>query len=201
MCRVSDFSDPPVGAVVDLPGEIATNKAAARSALLTARRRLTVDQLADASRRIVVHLSDLVRTTHPAVIAAYEPFGTEPGVHLDRSLPEVLAATARVLVPVLMSDNDLDWRDWNEPGGRLGPAAIAEAELIVVPAVAVDRTGVRLGRGGGSYDRALARVPAGTPVIALLYDGELVHSLPAQPHDRRVTAVVTPLAGMIPLPR
>jgi 5-formyltetrahydrofolate cyclo-ligase len=200
---VSDFSDPSVEATVDLPADVVARKAAARSALLTARRTRTIDQLADASRRIVVHLSDLVRTTQPAVIATYEPFGTEPGVHLGRSLPEVLAATAtapRVLVPVLMSDNDLDWRDWNEPGGRLGVDAIAEAELIIVPAVAVDRRGVRLGRGGGSYDRALARVPAGTPVIALLYDGELVHTLPAQPHDRRVTAVVTPLAGMIPLP-
>ncbi|NUR70303.1 MAG: 5-formyltetrahydrofolate cyclo-ligase [Hamadaea sp.] len=189
---------------VDLPAELAASKAAVRSALLTARRERTADQLADASRRIVVHLSDLVRTTQPAVIAAYEPFGTEPGVHLDGSLPAVLATTGgapRVLLPVLMSDNDLDWRDWTDPGGRLGPAAIAEADLIVVPAVAVDRTGTRLGRGGGSYDRALARVPAGTPIVALLHDGELVHSLPAQPHDRRVTAVVTPLGGMIPLPR
>ncbi|MEV6966420.1 5-formyltetrahydrofolate cyclo-ligase [Hamadaea sp. NPDC051192] len=189
---------------VDLPADLAASKAAARSALLTARRERTIEQLADASRRIVVHLSDLVRTTRPAVIAAYEPFGTEPGVHLDGSLPGRLAAAPgapRVLLPVLMSDNDLDWRDWNDPGERLGPMAIAEAELIVVPAVAVDRTGVRLGRGGGSYDRALARVPAGTPVIALLHDGELVHRLAAQPHDRRVTAVVTPLGGMIPLPR
>ncbi|NUO55252.1 MAG: 5-formyltetrahydrofolate cyclo-ligase [Hamadaea sp.] len=189
---------------VDLPAEIAADKATVRSALLTARRERTVDQLADASRRVVAHLSDLVRTTQPAVIAAYEPFGTEPGVHLDGSLPALLAAASgapRVLVPVLMSDNDLDWRDWNDPGERLGPAAIAEAELIIVPALAVDRTGVRLGRGGGSYDRALARVPTGTPVLALLHDGELVHRLPAQPHDRRVTAVVTPLGGMIPLPR
>ncbi|MEV0273271.1 5-formyltetrahydrofolate cyclo-ligase [Hamadaea sp. NPDC050747] len=189
---------------VDLPAEIAADKATVRSALLTARRERTVDQLADASRRVVAHLSDLVRTTQPAVIAAYEPFGTEPGVHLDGSLPALLAAASgapRVLVPVLMSDNDLDWRDWNDPGERLGPAAIAEVELIIVPALAVDRSGVRLGRGGGSYDRALARVPTGTPVLALLHDGELVHRLPAQPHDRRVTAVVTPLGGMIPLPR
>ena len=71
--------------------------------------------------------------------------------------------------------------------------------MVVVPAVAVDRAGVRLGRGGGSYDRVLARVPPGVPVIALLYDGELCAALPAGPHDRRVTAVVTPSAGFVPL--
>jgi 5-formyltetrahydrofolate cyclo-ligase len=76
-----------------------------------------------------------------------------------------------------------------EPSGpRLGPAAVADAHLVVVPALAVDRTGTRLGRGGGSYDRALARVRA--PSVALLYAGELVDALPAEPHDRRVSGVL-----------
>lgn len=188
---------------VDLPAPLATNKTAARSALLTARRQLTPDQLAQASRLLLVQLSDLVRTKHPAVIATYEPFGSEPGVHLDRPLPERLASAGgalHVLVPILMADNDLDWRDWNDPSGRLGVTAIAEADLVIVPALAVDRTGVRLGRGGGSYDRALARVRPGVPIIALLHDGEVAHSLPAQPHDCRVTAVMTPTGGMIRLP-
>jgi 5-formyltetrahydrofolate cyclo-ligase len=64
----------------------------------------------------------------------------------------------------------------------------------VVPALAVDRRGSRLGRGGGSYDRALARVPAGRPVLALLYDGECPEVVPTEPHDRRVTVAVTPHA-------
>jgi 5-formyltetrahydrofolate cyclo-ligase len=108
------------------------------------------------------------------------------------------------LLPVLLPDLDLDWAVYDgalvparfglrEPSGpRLGPAAIGSAALVVVPAVAVDRRGVRLGRGGGSYDRALARVPAGTMIVAALYDGELVDALPADPHDVRVTAVATP---------
>ncbi|TDB95060.1 5-formyltetrahydrofolate cyclo-ligase, partial [Micromonospora fluostatini] len=87
-----------------------------------------------------------------------------------------------------------------EPAGpRLGVTAIAGADLVVVPALAVDRRGLRLGRGGGSYDRALARVPATVPTVALLHDGELVGSLPAQPHDRPVRAVVTPASGVIEL--
>ena len=74
----------------------------------------------------------------------------------------------------------------------LGVQTVAEADLVLVPALAVGADGTRLGRGGGSYDRALARVPAGVPVVALLYDGELLPAVPSEPHDRRVTAVVTP---------
>jgi 5-formyltetrahydrofolate cyclo-ligase len=69
---------------------------------------------------------------------------------------------------------------------------------VIVPALAVDRRGVRLGRGGGSYDRALSRVPVGTPIVAALYDGELLDALPADPHDVRVTGVATP-AGLVRL--
>lgn len=87
-------------------------------------------------------------------------------------------------------------RGMREPTGpRLGPTAIADAELVIVPAVAVDRRGIRLGRGGGSYDRALARVGAGALVVAPLHDGELVDVVPAEPHDRPVDAVITPTLG------
>jgi 5-formyltetrahydrofolate cyclo-ligase len=111
-----------------------------------------------------------------------------------------------VLVPVLRSDLDLDWteygdktrnaqdpRSWSTPSGpRLGTDAIAGADVVLVPALAVDERGMRLGRGGGSYDRALARLPQGRPVLALLYDGEYPVAVPVEPHDRPVTAVVTP---------
>jgi 5-formyltetrahydrofolate cyclo-ligase len=78
------------------------------------------------------------------------------------------------------------------PGPRLGVTAIASAEIVFVPALAVDATGARLGRGGGSYDRALRRVGAGVPVIALLYAGEIVPAVPTEPHDHPVTAALTP---------
>jgi 5-formyltetrahydrofolate cyclo-ligase len=74
----------------------------------------------------------------------------------------------------------------------LGRDAVATADVVLVPGLAVDRTAMRLGRGGGSYDRALGRVPVGTFVCTLLYDGEVLDEVPAEPHDRPVTAVVTP---------
>ena len=69
-----------------------------------------------------------------------------------------------------------------------------------MPALAVDHRGVRLGRGGGYYDRALAAAPAGVPLVALLHDGELVERLPADPWDTTVTSAVEPAIGWTELP-
>lgn len=129
----------------------------------------------------------------------------------------LLAALAdrgvRVLQPVLRPDYDLDWvvddgtrvtssvhDSLSEPTGiRLGPEGISQADLVLVPALAVDRTGMRLGHGGGCYDRALTRVRPGVLVVALLHAGEVTDDpLPADPHDRRVDAVATP-AGVLRL--
>jgi 5-formyltetrahydrofolate cyclo-ligase len=76
--------------------------------------------------------------------------------------------------------------------GGSGPARLSEADVIVVPAVAADRAGRRLGRGAGCYDRALATAPSTAFVVAIVYDHELLDELPDEPHDRRVGAVVTP---------
>jgi 5-formyltetrahydrofolate cyclo-ligase len=81
-----------------------------------------------------------------------------------------------------------------EPAGRrLGPDAIARADVLVVPALAVDRAGRRLGQGGGSFDRALARARPDALVVALVHDDEVSSGpLPVEPHDRAVDVVVTP---------
>lgn len=161
------------------------SKAEVRTAVLAARRARS-DRAADdrAIRHALVELATGLRT-----VAGYVPLGTEPG---GAPLPDELAqACDRLLVPLMLPDRDLDWTVYDDDVS-LGPAAIAEADLVIVPAVAVDRSGVRLGRGGGSYDRALARVPDGTLVVAVLYHDELVAALPFEDHDRRVQAVVTP---------
>ena len=181
-------------------------KIALRSHLITARRALTPGDRLAAASRVQGQLLDVVRREHPSTIAAYVPVGSEPG---GADLPAVLAAHARVLLPVLLPDGDLDWavftgsltpgpRQLLEPSGpRLGVDGIASADLVLVPALAVDRSGMRLGRGGGSYDRALARAGSGPPlIIALLHDGELVDAVPAEPHDRPVHGVITPRGGL-----
>ena len=68
--------------------------------------------------------------------------------------------------------------------------------MVLVPGLAVSPTGMRLGRGGGCYDRALARVPVGTFTCVVLYDDEVGLDVPSEPHDRRVAAVVSP-AGVV----
>nr|WP_204943250.1 5-formyltetrahydrofolate cyclo-ligase [Micromonospora luteifusca] len=183
----------------------------ARAELLARRRSLSGPARAVAAGRVQAELVALVRRLRPRRMTAYVPVGSEPG---GADLPEVLRAAlptdAELLLPVLLADLDLDWATYTGPGAliaagrgireptgaRLGVAAVAEAELMVVPAVAVDRLGRRLGRGGGSYDRALARVPEATLTVVPLHDGELVEALPAEPHDRLVRAVVTPADGV-----
>lgn len=184
-----------------------TAKIALRNRLLTSRRALTPARLASAATAIQDQLLSLVRRERPSIIAAYVPVGREPG---RTDLVMSLSAHARVLLPVLLPDGDLDWAAFTPPlvagprgllepaGPRLGVAAVTSADLVVVPALAVDRRGMRMGRGGGSYDRALARLPesGGPPVVALLHDGELVDLVPAEPHDRPVGAAITPGGGL-----
>ena len=110
-----------------------------------------------------------------------------------------------MILPLLQPDDDLDWAVYRGPeslvparrgllepvGTPLGPYAIGTADCVIVPGLAVDRTGLRLGRGGGSYDRALGRVPVGTFTCVVLHASEVRDEVPADAHDRQVTAVVT----------
>ena len=162
------------------------SKATLRTALLAARRARPTAQLAADRAAIAALVAARRRRLGWAISAGYEPLRTEPGS------VELLRALAPVRVPILLADRDLSWRVWPS-GTDLGAGAIADVDLVVVPALAVDRFGTRLGRGGGSYDRALARVRPGTPVVAVLFDSEFVPDpLPREPWDVPVTAVVTP---------
>jgi len=181
-------------------------KIALRSRLITARRALTLSDRSALASRLQDQILAVVRREHPSTIAAYVPVGPEPG---GPGLPTILAEHARVLLPVLLPSLDLDWAEFTgalvpgprgllEPTGpRLGAAGLTTADLVLVPALAVDRSGNRTGRGGGSYDRALARLAgARPPILALLHDGELVDKVPAEPHDRPVHGVITPRGGL-----
>lgn len=178
-------------------------KLALRDQLLTARGRLGVAVLADRGRLVADLLLASAEVRRAATVAAYVSVGREPGTGL--LLDGLRAAGKRVILPLLQPDNDLDWATYDSPASlatarrgllepvtpALGPEAVATADVVIVPGLAVDRTGLRLGRGGGSYDRALGRVPVGTFTCVVLNDVELLDRVPAADHDRRVLAAVT----------
>lgn len=176
-------------------------KLALRDQLQTSRRRIPLADLGTAAVAIRDHLLALPEVRRAATVAAYVSMGSEPGTGL--LLDELLGAGKRVLLPVVLPDLDLDWavhdgvlaaagRGLMEPTApRLGVDAIATADVVLVPGLAVSADGVRMGRGGGCYDRALARVPVGTFTCVLLHEGEVGIDVPVEPHDRSVRAAVT----------
>jgi 5-formyltetrahydrofolate cyclo-ligase len=178
-----------------------------RTTILCARGRLTAAERAAAGRSVRDALLVRPEVEMAASIAAYVSAGTEPETH--SLLFALWKRGTYVLLPLLLPDGELDWASYEGPDslapgpyGLLEPtepprgtAAIKAADVVVVPALAVDRTGMRLGRGGGSYDRALARVGPGILTVGLVYDSELVDEVPAGPHDQRVRAAVSPSGG------
>ncbi|MDP2773161.1 MAG: 5-formyltetrahydrofolate cyclo-ligase [Nocardioides sp.] len=184
------------------PGPLA--KAALRDQLVTARNRRSPAEIGDAARDLSARLLADDEVRRAATVAAYVAVGTEPGT--APLLAALHDAGKRVILPVWVSGNDLDWAAYTgdaglvparfgllEPDGpRLGVDAIATPDVVLVPGLAVDAAGFRIGRGGGCYDRALARVPVGTFTCVLLYDDEVGRDVPVEPHDRPVTAAVSP---------
>jgi 5-formyltetrahydrofolate cyclo-ligase len=186
-------------------------KNALRTRLLAARRSMPTPDRLSAAVSIQTVLLSLVRAHQPSTIAGYVPVGPEPG---GADLPDVLVRAlppgGRLLLPVLLDDGDLDWvaysgrlvpgpRGLSEPAGvRLGLDAIREAALVVVPALAISSTGVRLGRGGGSYDRALSRLASATPPPVLSPHPD---STTTAPRPDSTAAVPHPdSAGALPYP-
>ncbi|WP_148613818.1 5-formyltetrahydrofolate cyclo-ligase [Nocardioides rubriscoriae] len=179
-------------------------KLALRDQLTTARHRLAVAELGLFARALAGHLLAAEEVRRAATVAAYVSIGSEPGT--SWLLDGLLDAGKRVVLPVLLPDGDLDWAAYDGDAGlaparfglleptsrRLGVDAIGTADAVVVPGLAVSPTGLRLGRGGGSYDRALGRVPVGTFTCVALYDDEVGRDVPVESHDRPVTAAVTP---------
>jgi len=186
-------------------GTLRRRQVAARTAMPDSIRN-------ESSRLIRDHVLEMPQVTSAGTIAAYYSVGTEPDT---RGL--IFALWKRgsyVVLPVLLPDGDLDWASYEgpeslAPGPRgvlqpvepvRGIGTVARADVVLVPALAVDVRGRRLGRGGGSYDRALARVGPQVPTIALLYDSELLPSVPAEEHDQSVRAVARPEQGITWLP-
>ncbi|MFE0327894.1 5-formyltetrahydrofolate cyclo-ligase [Streptomyces sp. NPDC058960] len=182
-----------------------------RRGFLAVRSALTADDVREAATALAERALELPELAHARTVAAYVSVGSEPGTLA--LLDALRARGVRVLLPVLLPDNDLDWGTYAgsdslvtvrhggrmallEPAGeRLGPEAVREADAVLLPGLAVDARGMRLGRGGGSYDRVLSRLEragADPALVVLLYDTEVVERVPEEAHDRPVHAVVTP---------
>jgi 5-formyltetrahydrofolate cyclo-ligase len=187
------------------------DKRTLRREFLSVRNRLTDDDVAATSRALAERALELPELARARTVAAYVSVGAEPGT--PALLDALRARGARVLLPALLPDNDLDWGEYAGPdslarvrhggkmallepsGARLGPDAVVAADVVLLPGLAVDARGMRLGRGGGSYDRVLARLEragARPRLVVLLYDTEVVAHVPAEAHDKPVHAVVTP---------
>ena len=157
---------------------------------LTERENLQQD-LAEQLRQICIQ-------TKAQRVACYLPFGGEPDTSLFNKW--AMDVQLELLLPVANPDHTMHWVAFDGVSTKASIFGFAEphgptvelepVDLIIVPALAVDQSGNRLGKGKGYYDRALTATAA--PVVAVVYEHELLEALPAEPHDRAVDFVVTP---------
>lgn len=184
--------------------EIAQQKRALRAELRERRHLLSDQQRADAASGLAAQLDALVDTTGARSISCFLSTSTEPDTR-----PFILRAVGRgirVLLPITREDGLLDWAVSDdtdavsigrfgipEPTGEvLGPIAVNDVDLMIIPAAAVDTTGTRLGWGRGYFDKTIGSMQNCPPVYAVTYDSEVFGSLPRELHDQPVTGVVTP---------
>ena len=186
--------------------DVRAAKQALRERLLSRRREIGARDLAESAGALRDVLLADNQVADASTVGCYVSVGGEPGT--GPLLDELERRGTQTLLPVHLDDGDLDWARYTGAHGlapapmgllepqarRLGPAEIRRAQVVMVPALAVDRHGHRLGRGGGSYDRALTRlVGSDALVVALLHDQEVLDlPIPHERHDIPVHAVATP---------
>ena len=183
------MADNAVRSGTDENGDTRALKKSVRAALRAARRERRDLADTDARRadgqRLLSHVEPYLRGA--ACVATFEPLDTESNLE---PLNAHLLEQGRVIVPITHEDLDLSWRDL-ATGEDLGKDAIALADVVIAPALAIGAHGARLGQGGGCYDRALPRRREGTPVVAVVFPDEFGVDFPTETHDERVDAVLT----------
>jgi 5-formyltetrahydrofolate cyclo-ligase len=184
--------------------DLAPQKRALRAELRERRRNLTRDERTAATEGLTERLIALTEATGAKSVSCYlsavdEP-NTRPFVNWARD------EGVRVLFPITRVDGLLDWTTATddeeetvgvfgspEPVGELlGPIAINDVDLILVPAASVDASGMRLGWGRGYYDKTLGSMERCPPVYGVIFDSELVDEVPRERHDQAIDGVVTP---------
>jgi 5-formyltetrahydrofolate cyclo-ligase len=182
---------------------IGHRKRALRAELRERRQNLTSAQKDAATAGLTENLQSLVLDLSARSISCYLSARNEPDTRPFLNWAE--AEGIRVLFPVTREDGLLDWTvgEGNEEiqglagvpeaaGELLGPIAINDVDLIIVPAAAIDATGTRLGWGRGYFDKTLGSMEKCPPVYAVIYDHEYLDDVPREVHDQPVNGVVTP---------
>ena len=186
------------------------NEKRALRAEIRERRRITPSaERAKATAAVTEHLKQLAGGIHS--MAAYLSTPEEPNTR--DFLSWACDNGIKVLIPYSREDGLLDWApyDGKDEGedvqgmpvpttNLLGPIAINDVDLIVVPAACVDRSGMRMGWGRGYFDKTLGSMENCPPVYAVIFDHELVDTVPSERHDQRVDGVVTP-SGIVAFSR
>jgi 5-formyltetrahydrofolate cyclo-ligase len=188
----------------DVTDSLDQAKRALRAELRERRQQLSDAQRESAAEGIRAQLEALVDSLGARSVSCFLSSPTEPGTRafINAAIEQGL----RVLLPVMREDGLLDWTVAS-PGGQevqsalgvpeavgelLGPIAVNDVDLMIVPAAAVDRGGMRMGWGRGFFDKTLGSMARRPPAYAVIYDSELVDSVPQDVHDQPVTGVVTP---------
>jgi len=184
-------------------------KRALRAELRERRQLLSDAQRESAAEAIGTRLDELVDSIGARSISCFLSTTTEPGTR--DFVTRAVRRGIRVLLPVTRADGLLDWavatddgeiaeglHGLPEPTGEvLSPMAVNDVDLMIIPAAAVDRTGMRMGWGRGYFDKTIGSMQKCPPVYAVIYDSEVLDSLPREVHDQPVTGVVTPTQTLI----
>src|SRR5690606_5670794 len=187
-----------------MPTEAEQEKRALRAELRERRQLLSDAQRDAAASGIAIQLDALVREHEARAVSCFLSTTTEPETR--GFIRAAVARGIRVLLPITRADGLLDWAVADdvdqiseglyglpEPTGEvLGPIAVNDVDLMIIPAAAIDRTGTRLGWGRGYFDKTIGSMEKCPPVYAVIYDSEVLDSLPREVHDQPVDGIVTP---------
>jgi 5-formyltetrahydrofolate cyclo-ligase len=179
-------------------------KRALRADLRERRQAMSPAARDEASDGVAAQLDALVARHGATSVSCFLSTTSEPGTR--RFVREAVARGIRVLLPVTRVDGLLDWAvatadgeiaeglfGLPEPVGELlGPIAVNDVDLMIIPAAAVDRSGMRLGWGRGYFDKTIGSMAGCPPVYAVVYDTELIDEVPRDKHDQPVSGIVTP---------
>jgi 5-formyltetrahydrofolate cyclo-ligase len=195
--------------------ELTPTKLALRRTIRAQRQARADAEREQVGQALAINALEMPRLRRATCVAVYAALNGEPGTAQLRSA--LRERGTRVLLPVINDETTLSWAQDDgvvEPAGQLGipepagrrgpPEELHTADVVIVPALAVDTQGTRLGRGRGYYDRALAQANPDALIVAAVHDDEVLDAthtpIPREEHDVVVHGVLTPTRWMFFIP-